>query len=63
MGTKEETALLSTEMRPQELVEFLEQHEITRFYLVRDPGSGRVVASHEALRPLADFVESDDRIR
>ncbi len=46
---------------PQALVATLRDLGVRRFCLAPDADSGRLVASHPALQPLADFVQGDER--
>lgn len=48
-------------LSPQEFCAFLAGNGIRRFFLAWNPGQHRVVASHPALQPLADFVGADGR--
>jgi len=50
-----------TSLSPGNFAAFLRERSIRRFYLVHDPSTGRVRASHPELAPLADFVASDER--
>ncbi len=46
---------------PTELVQWLAARNIRRFHLALDQKSGRVMASHEELQVLADFINDDTR--
>jgi glutamate dehydrogenase/leucine dehydrogenase len=46
---------------PTELVQWLAARNIRRFHLALDQGSGLMMASHQELKPLADFINSDTR--
>ena len=48
-------------LSPADFCEFLVREGIRRFYLVWDPDSNRVLASHPALEPLARLFEADRR--
>ncbi|MDH3284331.1 MAG: leucine dehydrogenase [Acidobacteriota bacterium] len=48
-------------MAPAEFCRFLAETGIRRFYIVRDDERGGVVASHEALAPLATLLAQDTR--
>jgi leucine dehydrogenase len=49
------------DLSPAAFCDFLRFEGIRRFYLVWDPDAGRVLASHQALEPLARFLEADRR--
>lgn len=46
---------------PTEFVSWLKEQNIRRFHLALDQSSGRIVASHKQLQPLADFINADTR--
>jgi glutamate dehydrogenase/leucine dehydrogenase len=46
-------------LEPRAFVRFLAEHQIRRFYFVFE--SGRVIASHPVLEPIAAFLQSDTR--
>ncbi len=46
---------------PSAFVNFLKENNIKRFYFIYLPDEKRVVASHEVLSPIADFITSDKR--
>jgi len=46
---------------PTELVKWLNARNIRRFHLALDQENGRMVASHDELQPLADFINNDTR--
>ncbi|HSK79499.1 MAG TPA: Glu/Leu/Phe/Val dehydrogenase dimerization domain-containing protein, partial [Thermoanaerobaculia bacterium] len=48
-------------LSPADFCEFLVREGIRRFYLVWDPDSNRILASHPALVPLARLFEADRR--
>jgi glutamate dehydrogenase/leucine dehydrogenase len=61
-GTQENT--VTTELwkaSPEILLDSLKSLGVSRAYLVRDTESGKLIASHPSLQPLADVVESDTR--
>lgn len=47
--------------RPEAFAAFLREHRISRFYFVYDDARGRVIASHELLQPIAEFLQHDRR--
>lgn len=49
------------QLSPKEFVEFLKQDKISRFYFVYDTETSSVKASHEQLKPIADFLQNDKR--
>ncbi len=48
-------------MAPREFVGWLQEQGIRRFHLVLNPATNTVEASHQQLKPLADFVNADGR--
>ena len=46
---------------PTAFVSWLKENNIQRFHLALDQTSGRMVASHDVLQPLADFINADKR--
>ena len=50
-----------TKIHTQELVNYLKEKGITRFYFVYDEKTGGVISSHPELQELADFINSDKR--
>jgi len=48
-------------LHPQEFVGLLNRQGIRRAYLVSDPSGTRMLPSHPALQPLAEFVQGDQR--
>lgn len=46
---------------PADVASWLRFQGITRAHLVFDPSTGRVRASHDALQPLADFLDAEER--
>ena len=48
-------------LSPGAFVRWLREHDIPRAHLVLDEARGGVVASHDALRPLAEFLGSEGR--
>ena len=48
-------------LSPLDFVTFLREERIRRFYLVSDPGAGRVRCSHPQLEPMAEFIQDDRR--
>jgi glutamate dehydrogenase/leucine dehydrogenase len=49
------------QVTPSELVQYLREEGIRRFFFVHDDQTGRVVSSHERLDPIARFLEADRR--
>lgn len=50
-----------TGINPQELIDYLKEKGITRFYFVYDANTGGVISSHPELQPIADFINADKR--
>ena len=48
-------------LSPKQFINFLKTEDIRRFYFVYEHSSGEVVASHEQLQPIADFLNQDKR--
>jgi leucine dehydrogenase len=48
-------------MNPQDLVRWLKEENILRFYFVHDQEKNTIKSSHKILRPLVDFIQSDSR--
>lgn len=48
-------------LSPADFCDFLTKEGISRFYLSWDPGAGAIRVSHEALEPLAELFEGNDR--
>jgi leucine dehydrogenase len=46
-------------IHPQELVKFLKEENILRFYFIYDRGNNTVKGSHKILQPIANFIKSD----
>ncbi len=47
--------------KPSEFVNFLKKEGIKRFYFITDEKTGKVVASHEILQPIAEVIGNDKR--
>ena len=50
-----------TDISPQEFVQFIKKHHISRFFFVYDEKKRGLSCSHEVLRPIADFIQKDQR--
>ncbi len=48
-------------LSPTEFVKWLAARNIRRFHLALDQADGRLTASHDELKPLADFINNDTR--
>jgi len=48
-------------LHPQEFIKHLRENQICRFFFVYDPDLKTVVASHEKLKPIAEFIQNDAR--
>lgn len=46
---------------PEDFVSFLQERGLRRFHFVTDPDTGRLIASHEILQPIADALQRDPR--
>jgi len=49
------------DLHPQEFINYLRDQQISRFFFVYIPESKAVIASHEQLRPIAEFIQNDGR--
>jgi glutamate dehydrogenase/leucine dehydrogenase len=48
-------------LSPTQFIQLLKSENIRRFYFVYNPKSKQVIASHDALKPIADFLNMDER--
>lgn len=46
-------------LHPQEFINYLLEHQISCFFFVYNPESKTVIASHEQLKPIAEFIQND----
>ncbi|MCH8020243.1 Glu/Leu/Phe/Val dehydrogenase [candidate division KSB1 bacterium] len=49
------------DLHPQEFINYLRDQQINRFFFVYNPESKTVIASHEQLKPIAEFIQNDGR--
>ncbi len=49
------------ELTPQKFIEFLKTENIIKFHFVFDKSEKRMIASHQQLQPIADFISNDKR--
>lgn len=50
-----------SDLHPLEFINYLRDQQINRFFFVYNPESKTVMASHEQLQPIAEFIQSDGR--
>ncbi len=49
------------DLHPQEFINYILEQQISRFFFVYNPESKTVIASHEQLKPIAEFIQNDRR--
>lgn len=50
-----------TDLSPAEFIQLLKKEGIKKFYFVYDKENKKVISSHKALKPIADFMNHDKR--